>query len=427
MASVNFNMNNNSGFGDINNYNSLNIGVVSSPTVNSIRRNSFYKFTNVLLLLFLVFGSCVVSFGMENWNDKIIVENRKSEGNNVNDNECASYNSYFYYKLLGFIVSSALSGIGCENIFAGIPGKTLSWNVYMSNIFTSFGINVQIPLPISLPLIGSNLNIHVIGVNFLSFILGGVILALLPLQKFEDEVNIMVNDSLNLLNSDLLDSKGIKKHYADQAKNIFENDSEEWLFKDYNKEKGYKGKLKYFFKWCFDRYYSDEREYLENNSFLFVLARRCLFDTLQLLSISIPVVDTYLSININFGTLLISWLIFGGKNKNNEDEFVTNSGPTMGNSQKGPSFGSNNKWVDPNKYQYLIGPTQYNSFSRIPNEDEIDINKVEEQVKLTMNNNIQNFNNMGFSNMVPTFIDNNNNNSNNDEEPQTEGMCEKDN
>ena len=58
-------MNNNSGFGDINNCNSLNIGVVSSPTVNSIRRNSFYKLTNVLLLLFLVFGSCVVSFGMK--------------------------------------------------------------------------------------------------------------------------------------------------------------------------------------------------------------------------------------------------------------------------------------------------------------------------------------------------------------------------
>ena len=58
-------MNNNSGFCDINNCNSLNSSVVSSPTVNSIRRNSFYKLTNVLLLLFLVFGSCVVSFGMD--------------------------------------------------------------------------------------------------------------------------------------------------------------------------------------------------------------------------------------------------------------------------------------------------------------------------------------------------------------------------
>ena len=58
-------MNKNSVFGDINNCNSLNSSVVSSPTVNSIRRNSFYKLTNVLLLLFLVFGSCVVSFGMD--------------------------------------------------------------------------------------------------------------------------------------------------------------------------------------------------------------------------------------------------------------------------------------------------------------------------------------------------------------------------
>ena len=58
-------MNNNIGFGDVTNCNSLNNSVASPPTVNSIRRNSFYKLTNVLLLLFLVFGSCVVSFGME--------------------------------------------------------------------------------------------------------------------------------------------------------------------------------------------------------------------------------------------------------------------------------------------------------------------------------------------------------------------------
>jgi len=63
-------MTNNSGFGAINNCNSLNIGVVSSPTVNSIRSNSFYKLTNVLLLLFLVFGSCVVSFGMNTNEDE---------------------------------------------------------------------------------------------------------------------------------------------------------------------------------------------------------------------------------------------------------------------------------------------------------------------------------------------------------------------
>ena len=69
MASVNFNMTKNSCFGDITNCNSLNIGVVSFPTVNNICRNSFYKLTNVLLLLFLLFGSCVVSFGMKTGNE----------------------------------------------------------------------------------------------------------------------------------------------------------------------------------------------------------------------------------------------------------------------------------------------------------------------------------------------------------------------
>ena len=91
----------------------------------------------------------------------------------------------------------------------------------------------------------------------------------------------------------------------------------------------------------------------------------------------------------------------------------------MGNSPKGPSFG--NKNFNVNNY----GPTQGTSFSRIPNEDEIDMNMVEKQRKLMMNNNnIQNFSNMGLGNMVPTF-DNNNNISNNDEEPPVEGMGEK--
>ena len=71
-------MTNNSSFGDINNCNSLNIGVVSSTIVNSIRRNSFYKLTNVLLLLFLSFGSCVVSFGMDGEN--IQINDQKKDG-----------------------------------------------------------------------------------------------------------------------------------------------------------------------------------------------------------------------------------------------------------------------------------------------------------------------------------------------------------
>ena len=87
MACVNFNMNNNSGLGDITNCNSLNSSVASSPTVNSIRMNSFYKLTNVLLLLFLVFGSCVVNFGME-W--------QKIEMNDMNENQFPVYNPSNY-------------------------------------------------------------------------------------------------------------------------------------------------------------------------------------------------------------------------------------------------------------------------------------------------------------------------------------------
>ena len=85
-------MNNNSCLVNINNCNSLNISVVSSPTVNSIRRNSFYKLTNVLLLLFLVFGSSVVSFGMETIPPQDAIGNEPKEDGKI---YIAPRNRYF--------------------------------------------------------------------------------------------------------------------------------------------------------------------------------------------------------------------------------------------------------------------------------------------------------------------------------------------
>ena len=52
----------------------INLNVISDKSVlSSIKimnkyMNSFYKLTNVLFLLLLVFGSCVVSFGMDGEN-----------------------------------------------------------------------------------------------------------------------------------------------------------------------------------------------------------------------------------------------------------------------------------------------------------------------------------------------------------------------
>ena len=208
------------------------------------------------------------------------------------------------YSSLGFVLSSVLSGIGAENntwmelSFGGMP-----WDVYRSNIFTSFGINAQIPLPMSLPLIGSSLNIHVIGVNFLSLIISGVIFAFLPLRKIDDEVNTMINtyiDSLNFKTDTMMSPS------SELPSDVIEPG----LFRKYNKL-SYIGKIMYYFGQSLTGD-DEETKYLENNSFLFVLARRCLFDTLQYMSISIPV-NTYLSINLNFGWFVVSWIMTGCK------------------------------------------------------------------------------------------------------------------
>ena len=98
-------MNKNSGLVNINNCNSLNIGVVSSPTVNSIRRNSFYKLTNVLLLLFLVFGSSVVSFGM----------NTKHLDDENNENEKQQYDNKVQESILHAQFIATIQTISKQN------------------------------------------------------------------------------------------------------------------------------------------------------------------------------------------------------------------------------------------------------------------------------------------------------------------------
>ena len=240
--------------------NSSNISTIpSSILYNRTNRSKTGKIMNVLL--FLVFGSSVVSFGMKYVKEEIIGGKRKSEGNNVNDNYCTSYNSYFYYKLLGFIVSSALSGIGGENILAGIHGKTLSWNVYRSNIFTSFCINAQITLPMPLPLIGRNLNIHVVGVNFLSLILGTLI------AKFLCDNDSLYNEKYGIIGFCIRScANGIRYGVTKTPKHV-----------------------------CF--------------------AGSILFDTIQFLSLSIPVMRYY-SINVNIGSFFMQTIFyFLNKNK----------------------------------------------------------------------------------------------------------------
>jgi len=64
--------------------NSSNISTIpSSILYNRMYRSETGKIMNVLLLLFLVFGSCVVSFGMETGND----ENKENKENEDDENE----------------------------------------------------------------------------------------------------------------------------------------------------------------------------------------------------------------------------------------------------------------------------------------------------------------------------------------------------
>ena len=168
-------MNKNSGFGDVTNCNSLNNSVVSSPTVNSIRRNSFYKLTNVLLLLFLVFGSCVVSFGMlDDVNDKnkgnsnhksnVHTNNNNTDIINTNIEKCYDQISSGEDLFLSF-ANGLITGIGGYNN-TWKPLKE-NWGLYWyrSNPWLAYGLNKHI--------YDSNyidVDLHILGINFLAFL-----------------------------------------------------------------------------------------------------------------------------------------------------------------------------------------------------------------------------------------------------------------
>ena len=193
-------MNNNSGFGDINNCSSLDSSVVSSPTVNNIRRNSFYKLTNVLLLLFLVFGSCVVSFGMENVNENLkkneIKDLKKNENKDLKkienkDNDeinligvTLKNRANTLKDLKNSYIAQLSPGIALLLSFApglitGIGGYNNTWKPlkenwglywYRSNPWLAYGLNKRI--------YDSNyidVDLHILGINFL-FLLGTIMM-----------------------------------------------------------------------------------------------------------------------------------------------------------------------------------------------------------------------------------------------------------
>ena len=133
--------------------NSSNINTIpSSILYNRTHRSANGKIMNVLLLLFLVFGSCVVSFGSDNEN-----ENKPSV--------CKAL-------LLAF-APGLITGIGgYDNTWKPLKENWgLYW--YRSNPWLAYGLNKHI--------YDSNyidVDLHILGINFLSFLEAIIILCI---------------------------------------------------------------------------------------------------------------------------------------------------------------------------------------------------------------------------------------------------------
>ena len=200
--------------------NSSNISTIpSSILYNRTYRSETGKIMNVLLLLFLVFGSCVVSFGMENGNENKENENKENEikdlkkiENKDNDEinligvtlknrhktlndikDCIDYLSGLYLLLLGFY-PCLITGIGGYNN-TWKPLKE-NWGLYWyrSNLWLAYGLNKRI--------YDSNyidVDLHILGINFLSFL--EAIFILIVLCKTPDTYNTIDDNDYKIRNN----------------------------------------------------------------------------------------------------------------------------------------------------------------------------------------------------------------------------------
>ena len=179
--------------------NSSNISTISSSILyNRTYRSETGKIMNVLLLLFLVFGSCVVSFGRKIENFIAVIPPSNVHLNNVHLNNVHLNNVHLnnnnnnnidniikknFNKCLHKLSSDTKIFLSFANgLITGIGGYNNTWKPlkenwglywYRSNPWLAYGLNKRI--------YDSNyidVDLHILGINFLAFLESIIILSI---------------------------------------------------------------------------------------------------------------------------------------------------------------------------------------------------------------------------------------------------------
>lgn len=182
--------------------------------------------------------------------------------------------SPFKYTILPCCIATFMSGLGgYDNIWINLLTFTkyniqCNLYIYKSHILLGgAGVNMQLRLPYAIPFLKNILNIHLIGFNILSFLLG--ILTTFTFNPNDGSIKYYKSSFLFALRTAFLVHGQMNKH---------------------------------------DFIYLHYPDSYENVAFRISLAATFFINTIQFLSFDFKVLNYY-HISINLGTLLMSWLI----------------------------------------------------------------------------------------------------------------------
>ena len=271
--------------------------------------NNIYKFT--LLLEEAYFAKSAQSYDFSQYREdsvgvnilylKYLLDLGVDHNNEFKIDNFFCYYSFWKHTLPPLVFSGLLAGIGgYNNDFKTLyECKVGALTIYMHNYILGCGVNFKLKLPYSLKFISDHLNIHLLGWNLIPLFCSIATVLLwdfLYLKKGSDEIKTEPNE--NIENKEKkVEEKKVEESIIGRIGNCIGNVFSVALY-------GNRMIQKYDLANILGCDFCND-----NTPLMFMFTSRLLLDTVQCISIEIPLINGHCSIMLNLGTTLIALII----------------------------------------------------------------------------------------------------------------------
>ena len=267
---------------------------------------NIYKFTSLLEGAGDIFDNKAQSYDFSNYrNDsvgvnilylKYLLDLGVDHNNEFQIDNLFYYYSFWKHTLPPLLFSGLLAGIGGYNNDFKIlyECKVGALTIYMHNYFLGCGVNFKLKLPYTLKFISDHLNIHLLGWNLIPLFCSIATVLLwdfLYFKKGSDEIKTEPNE--NIENKE----KKVEESIIGRVRNCIGNVFSVALY-------GNRMMQKYYLANILGCEFEND-----NTPLMFMFTSRLLLDTVQCISIEIPLINGHCSIMLNLGTTLIALII----------------------------------------------------------------------------------------------------------------------